>query len=118
MPRGFAIGSRQWVSVYLVCSRRDRAERISELLQDYGVESLASSRGFGEESFEAGLVKIVQGTLGNGFFWPAEKLAVAAEEEIFERRSRGAGKNRLPAYFLARSRTFTREISLFTWTTG
>jgi transcription-repair coupling factor (superfamily II helicase) len=91
----------QSISVYLVCSSKDRAERISELLQDYGVESTASSRGFGEESFEAGLVKVVQGTLANGFFWPAEKLAVAAEEEIFERRSPRRGQKSVAGLFLS-----------------
>ncbi|MDR3570491.1 MAG: transcription-repair coupling factor [Syntrophobacteraceae bacterium] len=91
----------QSVSVYLVCSSKDRAERIAELLQDYGVESFASGRGFGEESFEAGPVKIVQGTLANGFFWPAEKLAVAAEEEIFERRSPRRGQKSVAGLFLS-----------------
>ena len=91
----------QSVSVYLVCSRKDRAQRISELLQDYGVESVASERGFGEESFEAGLVKIIQGSLANGFFWPADKLAVAAEEEIFERRSTRRGDKPVAGIFLS-----------------
>ncbi|MDR3554234.1 MAG: transcription-repair coupling factor [Syntrophobacteraceae bacterium] len=91
----------QSVSVYLVCSRKDRAQRIAELLQDYGVESVASARGFGEESFEAGPVKIIQGTLTNGFFWPAEKLAVAAEEEIFERRSSRRGEKSVAGIFLS-----------------
>ncbi len=91
----------QSVSVYLVCSQKDRAQRISELLQDYGVQSVASSRGFGEESFEGGLVKIVQGTLANGFFWPADKLAVAAEEEIFERRPARRAQKPLAGIFLS-----------------
>ena len=90
----------QGLSVYFVCAGRDRAERMSELLQDYRVEAVSSSRGFGEESFEAGLVKIIQGTLGSGFLWPAEKLAVAAEEELFERRSPRRGQKPVAGLFL------------------
>ncbi len=62
---------------------------------------MASERGFGEESFEAGLVKIIQGSLANGFFWPADKLAVAAEEEIFERRSTRRGDKPVAGIFLS-----------------
>ena len=65
------------------------------------MESVVSSRDFGEESFEASLVKIIQGTLGNGFLWPAEKLAVAAEEEIFERRSPRRGQKPVAGIFLS-----------------
>ena len=87
---------RRWidedVSVYLICSHKERAARIGELLKNYGIESVVSGRGFGEESFRSNLVKIIHGPLSNGFFWQAEKLAVVAEEEIFERRSRRRGQ--------------------------
>jgi transcription-repair coupling factor (superfamily II helicase) len=87
---------RKWVgegaSVFLVSPQKGRAARIAELLENYGIKSVVSSRAFGEESFETSLVKIIHGTLPNGFYWPAERLAVVAEEEIFERRSRRRGQ--------------------------
>ncbi|MFZ0928231.1 MAG: transcription-repair coupling factor [Syntrophobacteraceae bacterium] len=95
---------RGWIgegaSVYLVCSNKERATRIAELLEDYGIESVVSSRGFGEESFRSSLVKIINGPLSNGFLWQAEKLAVVAEEEIFERRSRRRGQKPVAGIFL------------------
>ncbi|MGO9020541.1 MAG: transcription-repair coupling factor [Syntrophobacteraceae bacterium] len=95
---------RGWIgegaSVYLVCSNKERAARIAELLEDYGIESVVSSRGFGEESFRSSLVKIINGPLSNGFLWQAEKLAVVAEEEIFERRSRRRGQKPVAGIFL------------------
>src|SRR5208283_2850133 len=99
-----AVQFRGWIgegaSVYLVCSNKERAARIAELLEDYGIESVVSSRGFGEESFRSSLVKIINGPLSNGFFWQAEKLAVVAEEEIFERRSRRRGQKAVAGIFL------------------
>jgi transcription-repair coupling factor (superfamily II helicase) len=99
-----AVQFRGWIgegaSVYLVCSNKERAARIAELLEDYGIESVVSGRGFGEESFRSSLVKILHGPLSNGFFWQAEKLAVVAEEEIFERRSRRRGQKAVAGIFL------------------
>ena len=96
---------RSWIeegsSVYLVCSSKERAARIGELLEDYGVKSVVSGRGFGEESFRSTLVKIMHGLLSNGFFWQAEKLAVVAEEEIFERRSHRRGHKPVAGVFLS-----------------
>ncbi len=95
---------RRWmgegVSVYLICSQKERAVRIAELLENYGIESVVSGRGFGEESFRSNLVKIIHGPLSNGFFWQAENLAVVAEEEIFERRSRQRGQKPVAGIFL------------------
>ncbi|MCE5335531.1 MAG: transcription-repair coupling factor [Desulfobacteraceae bacterium] len=95
---------RQWTqegtSVYLVCAQKERAARIAELLQNYGIETDVSVEPFGEESFEAAIVKVVSGSLQNGFFWPAERLAVVAEEEIFERRSRRRTQKQVPGIFL------------------
>ena len=96
---------RRWtgegVSVFLVCSQKERAARIAELLENYGIKSVVSARAFGEESFESSLVKIIQGPLRNGFYWPAEQLAVVAEEEIFERRSRRRGQKPVAGIFLS-----------------
>jgi transcription-repair coupling factor (superfamily II helicase) len=96
---------RRWtgegVSVFLVCPQKGRAERIAELLENYGIKSVVSSRPFGEDSFESRLVKIIHGTLANGFFWPAERLAVVAEEEMFERRSHKRGQKPVSGVFLS-----------------
>ncbi len=96
---------RRWagegVSVFLVCPQKGRAERIAELLENYGIKSVVSSRAFGEDSFESRQVKIIHGTLANGFFWPAERLAVVAEEEMFERRSRRRGQKTVSGVFLS-----------------
>jgi len=95
---------RRWIdegtSVYLICSHKERAARIAELLENYGIESVVSGRGFGEESFRSNLVKIIHGPLSNGFFWQAEMLAVVAEDEIFERRSRQRGRKPVAGIFL------------------
>ncbi len=95
---------RSWIdegaSVYLICSHKERAARIAELLENYGIDSVVSGRGFGEESFRSSLVKIMHGPLSNGFFWQAEMLAVVAEDEIFERRSRQQGRKPVAGMFL------------------
>jgi transcription-repair coupling factor (superfamily II helicase) len=95
---------RRWVgegaSVFLVCSQKGRADRIAELLENYGIKSVVSGRAFGEESFETRLVKIIHGTLPNGFYWPAERLAVVAEDEIFERRSNRRPRKSVSGIFL------------------
>lgn len=96
---------RQWMqenaSVFLVCSQKERASRIAELLDNYGIDSQRVDGSFGEESFDAVSVKVMAGDLQNGFFWPAERLAVVAEEEIFERHSRRRAAKPVPGIFLS-----------------
>ncbi len=95
---------RRWTetgtSVFLVCPQKERADRIAELLRNYGIEADVSGEPFGEESFEAATVKVVNGSLQSGFFWPAENLAVVSEEEIFERRSRRRAQKQVAGIFL------------------
>jgi transcription-repair coupling factor (superfamily II helicase) len=99
-----AANFRRWisegVSIFFVCQQKGRAARIAELLENYGIESVVSSRAFGDESFESGIVKILHGALPSGFYWPTERLAVVAEEEIFERRSRRRGQKPVSGIFL------------------
>jgi transcription-repair coupling factor (superfamily II helicase) len=88
---------RKWIdeaiSIFLVCQRPEQAKRIAELLAGYGVAVEQSKLPFGEESFEAATVKVVSGPLQKGFVWPAERIAVVSEEEIFgRRRQRNAAK--------------------------
>lgn len=95
---------RKWIqegiSVFLVSPQKDRAGRIAELLRNYGVEAVLSTGPFGEESFETPLVKIVGGSLENGFFWAAERLAVVSDEELFERRPRRRAQKPVSGIFL------------------
>lgn len=96
---------RQWArdgaSIYLVCSQKERASRIAELLGDYGVDSKLVGGAFGEDSFDSTTVKVMAGELQNGFYWPAERLAVVTEEEVFERRSRGRSSKTVSGIFLS-----------------
>ncbi|MEN6439907.1 MAG: transcription-repair coupling factor [Syntrophobacter sp.] len=100
-----AVQFREWMhesaSVFLVCSQKERAARIAELLDNYGIGSARVNGAFGEESFESVSVKVMAGDLQNGFFWPAERLAVVAEEEIFERHSRRRAAKPVSGIFLS-----------------
>jgi len=86
-----AVQFRRWMrdgaSIFLVCSQKERAARIAELLDNYDIDATPTSGAFGEESFDSVSVKVMAGELQNGFYWPAERLAVVSEDEIFERRS-------------------------------
>ena len=66
----------------------------------YGVEVLFSDLPFGEESFDSPAVKVLVGPSLKGFLWPAERLAVVSEEEIFGRRSRRSSRKPLSGIFL------------------
>ncbi len=92
--------TREGLSVFLVCSRKERTGRISELLANYGIDADVTTRPFGEESFEAASVKVMAGELENGFLWPSERLAVVAEEEVFERRTRRRAAKPVSGIFL------------------
>ncbi|MFZ2445775.1 MAG: transcription-repair coupling factor [Syntrophobacteraceae bacterium] len=100
-----AVRFRGWIeqgtSIFLVCSQKERAARIAELLANYGIDAAMTGRPFGEESFESASVKVIAGDLQNGFFWPAERIAVIAEEEIFERRSRRRTPKPVSGIFLS-----------------
>ncbi len=91
---------RQGIRTFLVCSQKEQARRVAELMQGYGVETLLSDLPFGEESFDAPALKILVGNLTTGFLWPGEKLAVLCEEEIFGRRGRRRSRKSVSGLFL------------------
>ncbi|MBP8646272.1 MAG: transcription-repair coupling factor [Syntrophobacteraceae bacterium] len=76
------------VRSFLFCRHAEQARRLTKLLGNYGVDALFSTLPFGEESYEAPVVKVLTGDLEKGFYWPGEQLAVVSEEEIFEKRGR------------------------------
>ena len=88
------------ILTFLVCQQKEQAKRLAELLLGYGVEVLFSALPFGEESFASPAVKVLVGPSLKGFFWPAEKLAVVSEEEVFGRRSRRSSRKPVSGIFL------------------
>ncbi len=100
LARQFENWRREGILTFLVCNQREQAERLAELLKGYGTEAIYSAMAFGEESYDAPPVKVLAGILDQGFFWPAEKLAVVSEVEIFGRRSRRQSKKTVPGLFL------------------
>ncbi len=86
---------------FLVCHHREQAKRLANLLTGYGVEAIFSPLAFGEESFDAPAVKVIAGSIGNGFVWPSERLAVVSEEEVFgKRRPRARSRKSVAGIFL------------------
>jgi len=85
---------------FLVCQQKEQAKRLTELLTGYDVEVLFSALPFGQESYESPAVKVLVGPPLRGFLWPAEKLAIVSEEEVFGRRSRRASRKPIYGIFL------------------
>jgi transcription-repair coupling factor (superfamily II helicase) len=92
---------RQGIRTFLVCSGKEQARRLSELMQGYGVDTVVSDLPFGEESFDAPVLKILVGQIEEGFLWPAERLAVLWEEEILGRRGRRRQRKSVSGLFLS-----------------
>lgn len=91
---------REGINSFLVCQQKEQAKRLAELLLGYGVEVVFSALPFGEESFASPAVKLLVGPSFKGFLWPAEKLAVVSEEEVFGRRSRRRPRKPVSGIFL------------------
>ncbi len=85
---------------FLVCQQKEQAKRLAELLAGYGVDVFFSDLPFGEESFASPAVKVLVGPSLKGFLWPAERLAVVSEEEVFGRRARRSSRKPLSGIFL------------------
>ena len=68
--------------IRVVCPSRSLAARLESLLHPYGLR-FAQAEGFLPETAESALPLICLGRISAGFVWPAEKLAVVAEGEIF-----------------------------------
>lgn len=101
LARQFQEWRSEGIRSYLVCSRKEQAGRLADLLAGYGVGAQAISSGFGEESYDSIDVKVLPGLLERGFIWPAEGLAVVPEEEIFGRRTRRRPKKSVSGMFLS-----------------
>jgi transcription-repair coupling factor (superfamily II helicase) len=84
--------------VFIVSHTRGQAERLRELLSEYGVEPrLEKTKGFREaiDQSKEGLVLLI-GSLSSGFRNPGEGWVILTEEEIFgERRRLPEGKGRI-----------------------
>ncbi len=91
---------REGINSFLVCQQKEQAKRLAELLLGYGVEVVFSALPFGEESFASPAAKLLVGPSFKGFLWPAEKLAVVSEEEVFGRRSRRRPRKPVSGIFL------------------
>jgi transcription-repair coupling factor (superfamily II helicase) len=92
---------KEGVSSFLVCGHKEQSRRLAELLGDYGVDTIFSELGFGEESSDAPAVKVLVGSLKRGFIWPKERMAVVAEEEIFGKRPQRRGRKPVSGMFLS-----------------
>ncbi|MEN6485493.1 MAG: transcription-repair coupling factor [Syntrophobacteraceae bacterium] len=96
---------RQWrdegLLAFLVCGQKEQAKRLAGLLGGYGVDAVFSPLPFGEESFEDLSVKVLVGALEKGFRWPAERIAIVSEEEVFGRKSHGRSKKSISGVFLS-----------------
>lgn len=88
--------------VRVVCPSRSLAERLDSLLHPYGLGT-ARADGFPLGDTDSARPVICIGRVSSGFVWPAEKLAVVAEAEIFGVRRVRRAK---PGESIARARLF------------
>jgi transcription-repair coupling factor (superfamily II helicase) len=72
---------RQGHRVLFVCRSKPQAERLISLLAPYGLH-FQRCEGFPASS-AASHAAVCLGRVSSGFVWPAERLAVVSEEEIF-----------------------------------
>ncbi|NSW86396.1 MAG: transcription-repair coupling factor [Syntrophobacteraceae bacterium] len=89
------------IHTFLVCGQKEQAKRLGELLARYGMEADVGSWSFGYPCPDDPAVRILTGSLSRGFFWPAEKLAVVSEEEIFGKRRRRQARRQVAGLFLS-----------------
>lgn len=83
----------QRYTTLIVSSTRSQAERLSALLQPYGIMPKLSDC-IPDLSTGKGRVHACLGHVSSGFVWPEEALAVISEDEIFGRKYH---RKRLPA---------------------
>jgi len=79
--------------VELVASNRHQAQRLVELLEDYGVKA---TLGHGERGRH---VMVREGDLSRGFLLPREGLVFLTEEEIFGQKARAGPTPKQPPAF-------------------
>jgi transcription-repair coupling factor (superfamily II helicase) len=85
---------------FLVCPRKEQAARMRGLLAAYGVEVSVRAEVAIEELGNSSEIGILVGPLEKGFTWPAERLAIVCDEELFGKRSRRAERKPAPGIFL------------------
>jgi transcription-repair coupling factor (superfamily II helicase) len=68
--------------VRVVCRGKSQAERLMSLLAPYGLH-FQRSDGFPDPDAEPAKPVVCLGQVTNGFVWPAERLALVSEDEIF-----------------------------------
>jgi transcription-repair coupling factor (superfamily II helicase) len=100
LAREFRRWQEEGVISFLVCQQKEQARRLAELLRGYDLEVMFSGLPFGQDSYESTDVKVLVGPSLKGFLWPAERLAVVSEEEIFGRRSRRVSRQPASGVFL------------------
>ena len=83
--------------VLVTCQTKSQAQRLAALLEPYGLRFTLAD-GFPATAAEPGAAFICLGRVSCGFVWPAERLAVLSDEEIFGvrhlRRAKPAAKAR------------------------
>jgi transcription-repair coupling factor (superfamily II helicase) len=84
MPLADWIGDQQRRGrrVLVVCRGKSQAERLISLLAPYGLQ-FQRCEGFPAAAAEPSKPAVCLGQVTSGFVWPAERLAVVSEEEIF-----------------------------------
>jgi len=78
--------SKNW-QVLLTCHTHIQAERLGDLFHIHGLELMPFDSPFDTlADLTSACVKIRIGRLSEGFRWPAEKLAIITDEEIFGKK--------------------------------
>ncbi len=83
----------QGYTTLIVSSTRSQAERLSALMQPYGIQ-LKLANGIPDLTAGKGRVYACLGHISAGFVWPDQALAIISEDEIFGRKHH---RKRLPA---------------------
>ena len=84
----------QGITTLIVCSTRAQAERLSALMQPYGIQLKLASGIPADLLSGKGRVYACLGHVSAGFVWPGQALAIISEDEIFGRKHH---RKRLPA---------------------
>jgi transcription-repair coupling factor (superfamily II helicase) len=93
--------SRNYTRVVFVCHTAGDSERLEQLLDNYGVETVRGGLPLDPDAVcaEPGPVTVLRGELSGGFRTPALGLAVIAGHEVFGRRSGGDREAEAPRSF-------------------
>jgi transcription-repair coupling factor (superfamily II helicase) len=82
---------KQGIRVILVCRTEQQAERLKEILYNYGLEiGEIADQWYGLSKRK--MLVICLGRLSKGFSWPEAGICVVSEDEIFGPKRAGAGR--------------------------